>query len=49
MTKMNIKNMRELSTHNKELAVDVLMDNPPRAGADVFDENIEKYWNLGYL
>ena len=33
---------RDSSTYNKELAVDVLIDSPPAAGAEGFVENIER-------
>lgn len=38
---------RDPCTHNKELAVDVLIDSPPAAGAEGFVENIEKPRELG--
>jgi hypothetical protein len=36
------RNCRDSSTHNKELAVDVLIDRPPAAGAEGFVENIRE-------
>jgi hypothetical protein len=43
-----VEDAEDSSTHNKELAEDVLIDSPPAAGVEGFVENIARPRELGY-
>lgn len=43
-----VEDSEDSSTHNRELAVDVLIDSAPAAGAEGFVENIAKSRETGY-